>query len=225
MANKITKDCYVNVKGWTEKEVLEAAEIFAENVEGANVDPGWLGVNDSGYEYLFMLSDGDMFVGSVSDATYHKRVYELSKEDFFPASSSKSREVSDVDICALVDKISHYKENYDSTTTEIEKLKEEAESHKQDYLAAIEQLQNSVAGFKIEPIIDIAEDSSPSAANDIVLGSVWTYIEMDDAGMTQDKEYAVREVTQDHVSFYDDDGDPRWWGVGHFLAEFKKSVV
>lgn len=88
---KITKDCFVNVRDWTDEEVLEAAEVFVENVEDVrHLNPTWLDTNIEGYDYLLILQDGEVFVGNSGTLSLHNRFKELTKEDFFGEASENN---------------------------------------------------------------------------------------------------------------------------------------
>ena len=80
---KLTKDCYVNVEGWTEEEVKKAAEIFS----------WWTGAGIGNIKcfsehcYLFIRnnSKGDVFVGREYRLVDNDAVRELTKEQVFAA--------------------------------------------------------------------------------------------------------------------------------------------
>lgn len=78
---KITKDCYVNVSGWTDEEVLRAAEMFAE-VGGGVVGNINVRFPNEDYKYLMIL-EKNAFVGDANDLHAYGCVNELTKQDIF----------------------------------------------------------------------------------------------------------------------------------------------
>lgn len=80
----ITKDCYVDVEGWTKEEVEKAAEIFKESVLGSEIDD--IDHTMDGYDYL-MFINGDnapeVFVGNDNDRMFHGSHIKLTKEQVF----------------------------------------------------------------------------------------------------------------------------------------------
>lgn len=90
---KITKDCYVDVSGWTEEEVKQAAEMFKEAVGDVRI--GDIRVLRSCYFLFYDKECDSVWVGDIYDVKHLEYTAELTKSDFFPDSLAQNTPKND----------------------------------------------------------------------------------------------------------------------------------